>query len=134
MKKFIVRYSTALSVIWALIIFGLCAMPGNRIPSFKLLEMLSFDKWVHAGIFFVLCCLMFFSIAQKSNSKNSIYLFFALAILYGCSLELGQYYLFSQRSADWQDIIANSTGCVFGLAFYRRLFGWLNASLKNRIK
>jgi VanZ family protein len=125
MKKFILKYSTVLSLIWVLIIFGLCSMPGRHIPSFKLLEMLSFDKWVHAGIFFVLCCLIFFSIIQKSNSKNPIYIFFVLAILYGCSLEVMQYYFFSQRTADWYDIIANSTGCVFGLVFYRKIYTYL---------
>lgn len=126
MKQFILKYSIILSISWALIIFGLCSMPGGNIPSFKWMEILSVDKWVHAGIFFVLCCLMFFSIVQKSNSKNTIYMFCGLAILYGCSLEVMQYYFFSQRTADWYDIIANSTGCVFGLVFYRKLFAWLN--------
>ncbi|MBK7311155.1 MAG: VanZ family protein [Sphingobacteriaceae bacterium] len=86
MKKIILKYSLSLSVIWALIILGLCSMPGQHIPSFNFLEMLAFDKWVHAGMFFVLCSLIFFYLLQKNSSKNKIYLFFALSILYGCSL------------------------------------------------
>lgn len=128
MKKFLLKYSTILSVIWALIIFGLCSMPGQHIPSFKLLEMLSFDKWVHAGIFFVLCCLIFFSIVQKNGSKTLIYVFCLLAILYGSSLEVMQYYFFSQRTADWYDIIANSMGCVFALLFYNKLYTYLDTN------
>ncbi|MBK7818354.1 MAG: VanZ family protein [Sphingobacteriaceae bacterium] len=125
MKKIILKYSLSLSVIWALIILGLCSMPGQHIPSFNFLEMLAFDKWVHAGMFFVLCSLIFFYLLQKNSSKNKIYLFFALSILYGCSLEIMQGSLFSNRSADWNDIIANSVGCVFGLMFYRKLFNYL---------
>ncbi|MBK6521897.1 MAG: VanZ family protein [Sphingobacteriaceae bacterium] len=125
MHKFILKYSLSLSVIWALIILGLCSMPGQHIPSFNFLEMLAFDKWVHAGMFFVLCSLIFFYLLQKNSSHNKIYVFFALSILYGCSLEIMQGSLFSNRSADWNDIIANSVGCVFGLMFYRKLFNYL---------
>ena len=126
MKQFILKYATPLSIIWALIILGLCSMPGQYIPSISLLEMLSFDKWVHASIFFILCSLIFFSLLQKNKAKQQIYLFFGLAILYGCSLEIMQGTLFSNRSADWNDIIANTVGCIFGLVFYRKLFGWLS--------
>ncbi|MBP9068996.1 MAG: VanZ family protein [Bacteroidia bacterium] len=125
MHKFILKYSLSLSVIWALIILGLCSMPGQHIPSFNFLEMLAFDKWVHAGMFFVLCSLIFFYLLQKNSSHNKIYVFFALSILYGCSLEIMQGTLFSNRSADWNDIIANSVGCIFGLMFYRKLFNYL---------
>ena len=45
------NHSYKLTVTWALLIFGLCAMPGRFIPSVSWLELLSFDKWVHAGIF-----------------------------------------------------------------------------------
>jgi VanZ family protein len=127
-QNLILKYSFALSIVWALIILGLCSMPGQYIPSVSWLEMLSFDKWVHAGIFFTLCCLMFFSILQKDNSTKKIYVFFALAILYGCSLEVMQGTLFSNRSADWHDIIANTVGCIFGLVFYKKLYARLNRS------
>lgn len=125
MKNFIIKYSTTLSIIWAFIILGLCSMPGQYISSVSWLEMLSFDKWVHAGIFFVLCCFIFFSLLQKSSSPVKIYLFFALAVLYGGALEVMQGTLFSNRSADWHDIIANSAGCIFGLLSYKKLFSWL---------
>jgi VanZ family protein len=126
MKNIILKYSARLSIIWALIILGLCAMPGQYIPSVSWLEILSFDKWVHAGIFFVLCSLIFFSLLQKNKPIKQIYLFFVLAVLYGCSLEIMQGTLFSNRSADWHDIIANTVGCIFGLVLYRKLFKWLS--------
>src|SRR5688572_5973397 len=126
MKQIILKYSATLSILWALIILGLCAMPGQYIPSVTWLEMLSFDKWVHAGIFFVLCSLIFFAVLQNNKPVTRIYLFFALAVVYGCALEIMQGTLFSNRSADWQDMIANSVGCIFGLMFYRKLYGMLS--------
>jgi len=125
MKHFILKYSLTLSIVWALIILGLCSMPGQHIPSFSFLEMLSFDKWVHAGMFFVLCSLIFFHILQKSRSSLTIHIFFVIAIVYGGSLEIMQGTLFSNRSADWNDVIANTIGCVFGLMFYKGLYNYL---------
>lgn len=127
MPNFILKYSLSLSIIWALIILGLCSMPGQHIPSFNFLELLAFDKWVHAGMFFVLCSLIFFYLLQKNSSKNKIYMFLGIAILYGGSLEIMQGTLFSHRSADWNDVIANTVGCIFGLIFYKKLFSWLSS-------
>jgi len=124
-QHFILKYSLQLSIIWALTILGLCSMPGQYVPSFSFLEMLSFDKWVHASVFFVLCCLLFFYWLQKTDEKKPIYLFLFLSIAYGCSLEIMQGTLFSNRSADWNDIIANTFGCIIALLFYKKLFGWL---------
>lgn len=123
MPRFILKYSLQLSIIWGLIILGLCSMPGQYVPSFSFLEMLSFDKWVHAGMFFVLCCLLFFYWLQKTNNKKPIYICLAISISYGALLEVMQGTLFSNRSADWNDIFANTFGCLMALAFYKKLFG-----------
>ena len=45
------------AMLWALIILILCGIPGRGIPHISFLELLSFDKFVHAGIFFVLILL-----------------------------------------------------------------------------
>lgn len=127
MKQFILKHSFPLSIIWALIILGLCSMPGQYIPSVSFLEMLSFDKWVHAGIFFVLCSLLFVNVKKTTPSKNNIYLFLILGILYGSALEVMQGTLFSNRSADWNDIIANSFGCLMALFFYNKIFLYLSS-------
>ena len=49
----------------------------------------------------------------------------ATPILYGGSLEIMQGTFFSHRSADWNDVIANTAGCVFGLIFYKKLYNYL---------
>ncbi len=111
-KTLIKNNAYTLSVIWALIILALCSMPGRFIPSTTWLELLSFDKFVHAGIFFVLVGLLSISVKANQHQIKLFYLFVVLSILYGGALEIMQATVFSERSADWYDMIANSVGCI----------------------
>jgi hypothetical protein len=110
-----------LAFIWALIIFGLCSMPGGLIPSASWLELLSFDKWVHAGIFFILCALLFSGVALRNQSFVALCGWCVLSIAYGGLLEIMQAKVFSERSADWQDFVANSFGCLVALAIHKQI-------------
>lgn len=104
--------------IWALIILLLCSFPGQHIPSINLLELLGFDKWVHAGIFFILMFLCINLIESKKMKTKSLYMFSILCIFYGGILEIFQAIVFSHRSADYLDFIANSFGCILALIVY----------------
>jgi VanZ family protein len=116
--------------IWTLVIFALCSMPGKAIPHISWLELLSFDKFVHASIFFVLQVLYMRGFSQQKNyvflQKKYKLMAFLICVAYGGALELMQAFFFSERSGDLFDFIANSFGCVCGLV----LFG----SLKKRMK
>lgn len=118
---FVKTHSYKLALFWAAVIFGLCSVPGSLIPSVSWLELLSFDKWVHAGVFFIL--VSFFGIAVKANQQNErlTFFWFILSVLYGGALEIMQATLFSGRSADWMDMIANSFGCVIALVTGKRI-------------
>lgn len=118
--QFLKNNSYKLSIIWALIILGLCSMPGNLIPSVSWLELLSFDKWVHAGIFFVLVSLLGVSVTTHAQSKNLFYFYFILSVLYGGALEIMQATVFVARSADWQDMVANTFGCIMALLLHNK--------------
>lgn len=124
-KTLITKYAYTFSIIWALIILALCSMPGRFIPSTTWLELLSFDKWVHAGIFFVLVSLLGLAVKINNQSKNLFVLYFSLSVMYGGALEIMQATLFSERSADWYDMIANSFGCLMAFLLtkkFNRLF------------
>lgn len=128
------RY-TKWSMLWALIILVLCGMPGKDIPHISFLELLSFDKFVHAGIFFVLILLTvrgFLLQTRFIKFQHSARSFaFVICIVYGGSLEIMQGTLFTDRSADIFDFIANSFGSVMGLVFYN----WIdNLVLKKLVK
>ena len=108
-------------LVWALVILVLCAIPGRDLPHSDWLEALSFDKWVHAGVFFVLEILFiraFLFSRIKSLQNNSRILTVPIAVLYGGALELMQEAVFSERSADILDFIANSFGVIVGAALY----------------
>jgi VanZ family protein len=120
MRTFVYHKAHILSLIWAAIIFVLCATPGQYIPSNDWFDLLSIDKLVHALMFFVLSSL-FIVAAKKSNwGITAIIVLIILAILYGAFIELLQQRVFTNRSADWKDIVANSAGCVCAFLMLRK--------------
>lgn len=111
------------ALLWALLILILCGIPGRDIPHISFLELLSFDKFVHASIFLILISLSIrgfllqtrFLILQKQAKSLSL----LFCITYGGLLEIMQGTLFEERSADVYDFIANSFGCIIGLLSYK---------------
>ncbi|MBA3665440.1 MAG: VanZ family protein [Bacteroidetes bacterium] len=119
-SEFIFKKSVWLAVIWTIVIFILCATPGQYIPSASWLELLSFDKWVHASVFFILASLLI-TVSLKYKQGNAIVCFYlSLCILYGGLLEIMQAKCFSNRSADWQDFAANTFGVLVALACIKK--------------
>lgn len=121
MKKIIYTYAGLFAALWALVIFALCATPGQFIPSAHWLDLLSFDKLVHATMFFVLSSLVIIAAARHNKTKGVMIMGIGLCILYGGLLEYMQATCFSNRSADWLDFIANSFGCLVALGFSKKL-------------
>lgn len=121
MKAFIVKYAGLLSLAWILIIFLLCAAPGEYVPAASWLELLSFDKWVHAGIFFILVFLLIVFAVKMKMKLYGATVFTFLSIIYGGVLEIMQAAVFSSRSSDWRDFIANTAGCMLAWCFYRKI-------------
>lgn len=112
------------AMIWFILIFIACALPGKDIPSISFLEMLSFDKWVHAGIFFVLVILLMRAVKfTQPGATHIMTAVFALsiAIPYGGLLEIMQGTFFEERTADIYDFIANSFGALCAVLLYRKL-------------
>jgi VanZ family protein len=109
---------------WFIFIFIVCAMPGKDVPYFSILDLLAIDKWVHAGIFFVLVVLLMrgmkFMYPHAAHMSAALFAL-AIAIPYGGLLEIMQGAFFADRSADPYDFIANSFGAVCGVLLYRRL-------------
>src|SRR3954467_11175141 len=94
---------TKWAMLWALLILILCGIPGRDIPHISFLELLSFDKFVHAGIFFVLFALTVrgfkmqnsFEALQTSPKLSA----FILCVAYGGLMEILQGTVFEERSA-----------------------------------
>ena len=113
------------ALLWALLILILCAIPGHDIPYVSFLELLNFDKLVHASLFFVLAFLLIrgfqlqhtFALLHKFPGLMAT----VLCILYGAVLEILQGLLFIERSADIYDFIANAFGSIMGFALFNKL-------------
>jgi VanZ family protein len=121
MKKIIFKYSLQSAIAWTIIIFILCSTPGQFIPTTSWLELLSFDKFVHASIFFmltVLWLLYLYKINKQSVFVTVVIMLFC--IVYGGLLEIMQATLFSNRSGDWLDFIANTFGCILALLIFTK--------------
>ncbi len=121
MKKLVSARPYLLSLIWALVIFVLCATPGKYIPAASWLDLLSFDKLVHAGLFFILCSLLFIGGVRHHKKTFYFVIVFFTCIAYGGLLEIMQARCFSQRSGDWLDFIANSFGCLVSWLMLRKM-------------
>ena len=121
MIKLFLKYSLLLAILWTIIIFVLCCTPGRFIPTTNWLELLSFDKFVHASIFFALICLwlVYLFTINKLSKISMIFIIFG-CVAYGGLLEVMQATVFSQRSGDWFDFIANTFGCLMGFWFFNK--------------
>ena len=100
-------------------------MPGKDVPHISFLELFQFDKFVHASIFFVLVIFAIrgFRLQTKNNSlkKNASVIAVVSSVAYGGILEILQGTIFSERSADIFDFIANSFGCFVALLLYPKI-------------
>jgi hypothetical protein len=114
LKNFFITYYRPL--LWGFFIAVLCGIPGKDLPQASWLDLLSFDKLVHASLFFILVFL--FRQSHKNFRQQQGYVL-AGCIAYGGLLELMQEWIFVDRTADWMDFAANTTGCLAAAVLFR---------------
>lgn len=119
------------NIIWALVIFVLCAIPGENIPN----PQWSFphlDKIVHFGLFFIMAILLCSELEYQTRlTWRKIYLItISIAFIYGGIIELLQEFFF-KRSGDMLDLLADVLGAVIGCLVYPQLKQWRNKLKKQ---
>ncbi|MDX9853758.1 MAG: VanZ family protein [Tenuifilaceae bacterium] len=122
--SFINRYWKSFA--WATIILVLCGMPSKDVPSLGFLNIPHLDKFIHLVLYFVFALLLYSGVTHKAHKKslepkNHITIAI-IAIGYGICIEIMQYLLFTSRSAELGDAIANIAGYALGTTMYR----WIN--------
>jgi len=121
---------TKWALLWSLMILILCGIPGKDVPE---VSIVNFDKFVHASLFFVLLLLT----VRGFSLQTDVAIFhnspkitaFILCVIYGGTIELMQGAFFIDRTADINDFVANSFGCLVGTLLYDKI---AILSLKNR--
>ncbi|MFT7612480.1 MAG: VanZ family protein [Parvicellaceae bacterium] len=112
---------------WALCILFLCTIGTENLPSIGFLNLFSFDKFVHALMFGVLALTLIVAFRRQGRislfNKRAILFATLGSVLYGTAVEILQYLMSTGRSAEWQDILANTVGCVLGVYFFRLVYG-----------
>lgn len=113
------------ALLWAMLIFVLCAIPGKDIPFGGIWDILSLDKFIHAALFFIQSVLLIHGFSKQTQTnlfyKNVKILAVILCVMYGGSLELMQGAFFKDRTADIFDFAANSSGAVLGALLYEKV-------------
>ncbi len=108
-------------LLWLCLISYLSNAQSDGIPKLPILLFEGADKVVHAIFYFTLMICMRFGFAMQPNFpqlKNNSYSYpFVFSILWGILMELSQYFIFTYRTADFKDVLANITGAVVGLFF-----------------
>jgi len=107
-----------LTFLWALFIFMMCTIKIGKIEQSSIFFP-GFDKLVHCGFFLVFVVFFANDIIRQHNYtflpfKYAI-LVFVTAIIYGGSIELLQWLVFTWRDGDWNDLFADTIGAGMGM-------------------
>ena len=110
------------AIIWGIFIFIMSSFPGDDIPKSFIIIIPFADKIIHFFLYFLLVILIMLGTLKKVKTTLTIRYFlftFFISLFYGFLLEVLQNLLFIIRSADFMDVIANSSGSFIGLlTFY----------------
>ena len=107
-----------ITILWTVIIFTLCALPGDAIPNPRF-NIPYIDKIVHGGLFFVASLLLIFPLVYYSHlARWKSYLIACIyTVVYGGLIEILQDYFFN-RSGEIYDLLADFAGAVVACLSY----------------
>ena len=116
MLKFIVSifiHRPIAAWLWTFFIVLVCNWPAKNIPHSSFTGM---DKIVHITFFLIWTALWLTS--KKINSFQALW----IGTFLGIGIEISQWLLPFNRSFDWLDLVADTTGIILGLFLYQRIF------------
>lgn len=112
------------AVSWFLLSFILLTLPGSTVPRYPWLATIQADKWVHIGLFGLLCLLWMLpfrvSSCHNQQRKNWFLLIALCGILYGILMEFVQERWIINRAFEYGDIVADAAGCLIAYFIGRR--------------
>ncbi len=111
---------------WFFLVLILICLPGSKFPKTNdWLDIIFFDKWVHAGLFAILAFLWMKPFVNSSLAKQTILqTIFKIALsvsIWGLATEFIQKYFAFNRSFDWWDWGADTAGVLLALFVCRKM-------------
>lgn len=101
------------ALVWGIFILYFSLLPGPEVP--RILHEFD-DKIIHGTIYFLSGSLIYLAFIRynfsNSISRASLVITILVCIVFGAAIELLQYYLVENRTGDWMDFLANTTGAV----------------------
>jgi VanZ family protein len=117
-------------IAWFLFVAVLVCIPGEDLPSAPYLDIISFDKMVHAALFggiVFFFCMAFKKSVISRQEKLAFFIKIAMATcVWGITTELIQKYFIPGRQFDWFDWAADSFGAL--VAFFVSVFFFAKAN------
>ncbi|MFK7979861.1 MAG: VanZ family protein [Saprospiraceae bacterium] len=112
------------AIIWGLIILYLSSSPGIQLPP-SFWDFIAVDKVGHLVFYGALTFLIaygFYKIKNQSINKKWLFISFIISSIYGILLEFMQYSFFPNRFFEILDIIANLSGSIIGILFFKYIY------------
>ena len=108
------------NIIWAIVIFILCSMPGDNLPKTSAIHIPHFDKLVHFGMFFIMGIFLYAELNFQTRLKRFQIILISILVItiYGGLIEYLQQHFFTNRSGDYMDLIADVLGGLTAIALY----------------
>ena len=111
------RYMSLPLLVGLLIFTGTCLIGSGSVPDMP--KGFPWDKAAHFGLFFLLSAVSLYDYDKLHNGSPSrirwIFWGVILPVLYGGLIELLQLYIFTTRSAEMGDLIADVAGSLTAL-------------------
>jgi VanZ family protein len=109
------------ALLWAVLILIVCSIPGNELPDISSWNFPGMDKAVHVFLYFIFTILLVKGFRQQSSFRKLQKHFFIFAIAtgiaYGLLIEIFQQTLLVGRSAEINDVLANTGGTALGIIY-----------------
>lgn len=112
------------AIIWGLIILYLSSGSGVQLPA-SLWDFMAVDKVGHLVFYGILTYLIAYGFYRNENlsiNKKTLFISLTISSFYGISLEFMQYSFFPNRYFEILDIIANISGSILGILFFKYIY------------
>ncbi len=114
-------------IAWFFLVLTLICLPGEDFPKVDdWMDVIFFDKWVHAGLFAVLAFLFMLPVCTSNATAKTKWLFMikiAMAVcVWGLTTEFIQKFFITGRAFDLLDWAADSVGVIIAIVFCKNFY------------